>query len=392
MRRPAVRRALFTLFVITYVGLALWAIPGVRQFARYQVFSFFGGTAGSFHLNPEDIPLSLFQPRSMLVSPVNLPAKPVYETIEFHGHIGSGPFAELPADLSHRMQRLHMRAYVNLALFTTTLPAYRELKLKTAGAPVYHFVGLNWKRMKEADFGRAMADDLEAIAKDGARGVKLWKNFGLRERTADGLLLAMDDPRLDPVWDVCAKYKLIVAVHTADPPAFFEPVDGSNERFDELARRPEWSFRSPGLPDFAAILAQRDRLFSRRADVKFIALHFGELAHDLGRAQTLLDRHPNVDLDIAQRIDELGRQPRAAREFLIKYQDRILFGTDNTDGLADLEKVQIYWRFLETGDEYFDYHSAGKSRKGLWKIYGLQLPANVLEKIYYRNAARLLGI
>ena len=136
-------------------------------------------------------------------------------------------------------------------------------------------------------------------------------------------------------------------------------------------------------------MQQRDRLFTRRKDVTFVALHFGEFAHDLSRAQDLLDRHPNVYVDIAQRIDELGRQPRAAREFLIKNQNRILYGTD---GLPDPEKLKIYWRFLETDDEYFDYFPAGTNRKGVWKIYGVKLPPDVLRKIYYSNAARLLRI
>jgi predicted TIM-barrel fold metal-dependent hydrolase len=381
------------LFFMSYVGLVVWAVPSARQFLRYQVFSLFGGAPGVFHANPEDLPLSLFQPESLLVLESHMPERPRFETIEFHGHIGSGPFAEMPEDLPQRMQAFHIRTFVNLSLFTTTHKAYVELKNRSGNNPnVLHFVGLNWGHLKQTDFGQAMAQDLEQIAREGAKGVKLWKNFGLKEKTPDGKLLAMDDPRLDPVWDVCAKYKLLVAIHTADPPAFFRPVDGKNERFDELARRPEWSFNSPELPTFPEILAQRNRLFERRPDVRFVALHFGELAHDLKQADQLLVRHPNVTVDIAQRIDELGRQPRAARAFILKHQDRILFGTDNTDGLKDLEKVRIYWRFLETADEYFDYHSAGKSRKGLWKIYGLELPDNVLEKIYYGNAARLLGI
>lgn len=387
------KKALKWLFIASYMGLVLWAIPPVRQYLRFQLFSLFGAAPGVFHANPEDLPLSLFHPQSLMVAESHAPARPKFETIEFHGHIGSGPFAELPADMPDRMRAFHIRTFVNLSLFTTTRAAYLELRNKSGNNPnILHFVGLNWGHLKNPDFGRAMAEELEKIALEGAKGVKLWKNFGLKERTIDGKLLAMDDPRLDPVWDVCAKYKLVVAIHTADPPAFFLPVDGKNERFDELARKPEWSFNSPELPTFSAILAQRDRLFARRPDVRFVALHLGELAHDLPKADLLLTQRPNVTLDIAQRIDELGRQPRAARAFILKHQDRILYGTDNTDGLKDLDKVRIYWQFLETADEYFDYHSPGKSRKGLWKIYGIELPDNVLQKIYYSNAARLLGI
>ncbi|MCE9599250.1 MAG: amidohydrolase family protein [Spirochaetia bacterium] len=387
------RKILIWILGISYVFLFLWAFAPIRQTIKLSVLSMFGAARSKFSSVPEDIYLSSFQPTPELV-PVSVtePARPKFDVIEFHGHLFADRFGGPPEDLAAQMQKGGIKYFIDLALFTSTLKEYQKLVEKTHQDNVIHFVGFNWKHLREAktdDFGVGMAKDLEEIAKAGVRGVKLWKNFGLIEKTPDGKLLAMDDPRLDPVWDVCAKYKLLVAIHTADPPAFFRPVNQFNERFDELGRRPEWSFDSPDLPKLDEILAQRERLFKRRKDVTFVALHFGELAHNLKRAASLLDTNPNVSLDIAQRIDELGRQPFAAREFLIKYQDRILFGTD---GLPDYKKIKIYWRFLETSDEYFDYYPAGGNRKGVWKIYGVHLPDPVLKKIYYTNAARLLRL
>lgn len=387
------RKILIWIFGVSYVFLFLWAFAPVRQTIKLSVLSLFGAARSKFSSVPEDIYLSTFHPNSELV-PVRStePAQPKFDVIEFHGHLFADRFGGPPADFAEQLAHARIRYFVDLALFTSTLKEYQKLVEKTDPKTTIHFVGFNWKHLRDGksdDFGKLMAQDLEEIAKAGVRGVKLWKNFGLMEKTKDGKLLTMDDPRLDPVWDVCAKYKLIVAIHTADPPAFFRPVDQFNERFDELGRRPEWSFDSPDLPKLDEVLAQRDRLFKHRKDVTFVALHFGELAHDLKRASSMLDSNPNVYVDIAQRMDELGRQPFAAREFLIKYQDRILYGTD---GLPDYKKIKIYWRFLETSDEYFDYYPAGGNRKGVWKIYGVHLPDPVLKKIYYSNAARLLRL
>jgi predicted TIM-barrel fold metal-dependent hydrolase len=375
-------------FIISWIGLFLWAFPSVRMKVRFAILKTLGYTASlSGEAVPEDISLSEFRPVSMMV-PVreNIPEYPRYPVVEFHGHIFPTYTGNLEADLT----RCRTALFINLALRTYTLDGYIKLKKKYPETIVLHFPGWNYTRLKKQNNEsgvQQMAADLEALAKAGIRGVKLWKNLGLMEKKPDGTLYAIDDPIFDPLWDVAAKYHLVIAIHTADPPAFFQKPDGTNERFEELSRHPEWSFlKGPG---FDEVLAQRDRLFERRRDVKFVALHFGELAHDLKRASLLLDRNPNVWIDTAQRIDELGRQPGAARQFFLKYQDRILYGTD---GLPDYEKVRIYWRFFETDDEYFDYHPAHKDRKGLWKISGLSLPDDVLRKIYYQNALKLIGI
>ena len=379
------------LFILSWVILLLWSFHGTRVWVRQNVVWALGfGVPPGGESFQEHIPLGAFYPRSELQPRTqNIPEKPANTTIEFHGHI----FKKYPKDFLGAMDKTGTGYFINLAGRTVTLDAYQKLRKKFHNTPrILHFVGFNWSHTpKHKDFGERMARDLEAIAgaKNGTKGIKLWKNLGLMARDPEGKLIPIDDKRLDPVWDVCAKYNLVVGIHTADPPSFFRPIDAHNERFGELGRRPEWSFARKGLPSFDELLAQRDRLFERRRDIRFVALHFGEYSHDLNKAESFLEKHPNVWVDIAQRIDELGRQPAAARAFLLKWQDRILFGTD---GYPDFKKVQIYWRFLETGDEYFDYYPSHKPRKGLWKIYGLNLPGPVLKKIYYDNAAGLLKL
>lgn len=383
--RPLWRR-LWYVFLASWLLLALWAVPSFRVGARFAVLNALGFGSGLMGLSvPETIGLQQFQPVSLRV-PVesHVPERPKFPVLEFHGHI----FPTYHGNLDEDLRRNRTALFVNLALRTTTAPALADLSKKHPHA--LHFPGWNWDRLKHSNDANGiaqMAADLEDCAKAGAKGVKLWKDFGLMRRRADGSLYHLDDSDFDPLWDVAARHHLIIAIHTADPPAFFLPVDGSNERFEEITRHPEWAFR--GGPSFDEIMAQRDRLFQRRRDVRFVALHFGEYGHDLKRAAALLDGNPNVWIDTAQRIDELGRQPRATRAFFLKYSDRIVYGTD---GPPDYEKDRIYWRFFETEDEYFDYHPPAKDRKGLWKISGLGLPDEVLRKVYYRNALGLLGM
>lgn len=380
--RPLWRR-LWYLFLASWLLLVLWAMPTFRVGARFAVLNALGFGSGLVGLSiPETIGLQQFQPVSLLVpEDAHELSRPKFPLVEFHGHI----FPTYRGNLDEDLRRNRTNLFVNLALRTTTGKAYNELQAKHPGS--LHFPGWNWDRLKEASGIAKIAADLEDCAKAGAKGVKLWKDFGLMRKKADGSLYRLDDPAFDPLWDVAAKHHLVIAMHTADPPAFFLPIDGKNERFEEITRHPEWAFT--GGPTFDDIMAQRERLFQRRRDVRFVALHFGEFGHDLKRAARLLDANPNVWIDTAQRIDELGRQPRQSRAFFLKYSDRILYGTD---GPPDYEKDRIYWRFFETDDEYFDYHPPAKDRKGLWKISGIALPDDVLQKIYYRNALGLLGM
>ncbi|MEZ6137737.1 MAG: amidohydrolase family protein [Pirellulaceae bacterium] len=260
------------------------------------------------------------------------------------------------------------------------------------------FANINWRGTASAtayadwacnqpDFAHQTVLALEAAHARGISGVKVFKSFGLHDRNPDGSLIEIDDARFDPIWSACGRLGLPVIMHTADPSAFFEPITPNNERYEELSRHPDWHFPPEKFPTREALHAARNRLFARHPATTFIAAHLGNDGEDLQQAGEWLERYPNVYMEIASRIAELGRQPYTARDFLIRFQDRILFGTD---GPWPEQRYRLYWRFLETRDEYFPYSEKEFPPQGLWRIYGVHLPDPVLKKIYHGNAAKIL--
>ncbi|MFK7735001.1 MAG: amidohydrolase family protein [Pirellulaceae bacterium] len=239
----------------------------------------------------------------------------------------------------------------------------------------------------QQEFARATSLALEEAKEKGISGVKVFKTFGLGYRNPDGTLIEVDDERFSPIWDTCGRLGLPVIIHTADPSAFFTPINSENERYEELSRHPNWHFPSDRFPTREKLHSARKRLFQRHPNTTFIAAHFGNDAEDLSETAQLLADCPNVVVEFASRISELGRQPYSAREFLIKYQDRVLFGTD---GPWPEQRYRYYWRFLETKDEYFPYSEKPFPPQGLWRIYGVYLPDAVLKKIYFENACRII--
>lgn len=323
-------------------------------------------------------PISLLRSEDKRIS--KLPTMPVIET---HGHLGKF-FKTTPEQVSKQLTELGIQKFINLSF--TTGDEFLELKKEYSDPRIIHFSTFNWKRLEEQNSIELMLADLRKDISNGTKGIKLWKNFGLHLKKHNGERLKIDDPELDPIFAECEKAGLIISIHTADPEAFFSPIDEKNERYEELLRHPEWSFYSSEFPTLETVLTERNNRFKRHPKLKFVALHFGEYANDLIKAEELLLNNPNVYVDIAARIDELGRQPYKAKDFFTKFSDRILFGVD---GPPDRGKLEIYSRFLETKDEYFDYYPPHKSRKGIWKIYGLGLEKSVLEKIYRKNAESL---
>ena len=239
----------------------------------------------------------------------------------------------------------------------------------------------------QVGFVRRFLLQLEHAAQNGVSGLKLAKGFGLTYRDGNGDLLKIDDPRWDPIWKKCGELKLPILIHTADPAAFFLPVDATNERWEELSRHPDWSFYGDSFPSRKALLEARNRVLRRHPRTTFIGAHMANNAEDLQEVANWLDQHPNLYVEFASRIGELGRQPYTARRFLIKYADRVLFGTD---GPWPERRLHKYWRFLETQDEYFPYSEKEVPPQGLWQIYGVGLPDDVLQKIYFANAARFV--
>jgi predicted TIM-barrel fold metal-dependent hydrolase len=239
----------------------------------------------------------------------------------------------------------------------------------------------------QAEFPRRIAVSLERVKAKGASGLKFFKEFGLGYRNADGSLIQIDDPRWDPIWETCGRLGLVVIMHTADPSAFFRPIDETNERWEELHRHPEWSFYGPQWPPRAELLAARNRVIQRHPKTTFICAHMANDGENLAEVAAWLDKYPNMYVEMAARLAELGRQPYTAREFFIKYADRIMFGTD---GPRVRERLFPHWRFLETRDEYFRYAENPFPPQGFWNIHGIGLPDDVLKKIYHENAARII--
>lgn len=260
------------------------------------------------------------------------------------------------------------------------------------------FVNIDWRGdgkedepaswdMHRPDFPRRTVMMLEEAQRRGASGLKIFKQFGLGYRNPDGSLVQIDDPRWDPIWEACGRLGLPILIHTADPAAFFLPIDETNERWEELHRHPDWSFYGSQFPAKEELLAARNKVIGRHPKTMFIAAHFCNDAEDLRILGEWLDQYPNLHIDLAARIAELGRQPYTARAFILKHSDRILFGTD---GPRAAERMYLHWRFLETFDEYFPYAENPFPPQGFWNIYGLGLPDDVLHKVYHENAARLI--
>lgn len=237
------------------------------------------------------------------------------------------------------------------------------------------------------DFARRIAAQLAEARSLGASGLKIFKQFGLEYRNPDGTLLKIDDVRWDPIWEACGRLGLPVIIHVADPAAFFLPIDQENERWEELHRHPEWSFFGTQFPSREELLAAFLRVVERHRATTFIGAHVAGNAEDLQAVAQWLDAHPNLFVETASRINELGRQPYSAREFFLKYADRILFGTD---GPRPAERLLPNWRFFETFDEYFPYAENPFPPQGFWNIYGIGLPDDVLRKLYHENAARIV--
>ena len=237
------------------------------------------------------------------------------------------------------------------------------------------------------DFARRTARQLAEAKAAGASGLKLFKRFGLMYRNPDGSLIQIDDPRWDPIWEACGRLGLPVLIHTADPAAFFLPTDETNERWEELRRHPDWSFHGQDFPSREELLAARNRVIARHPRTVFIGAHMGNNPEDLATVARWLDAYPNLQVEIAARIGELGRQPYTSRKFFLKYADRIMFGTD---GPRTPARLVLHWRFLETFDEYFPYAENEFPPQGFWRIYGVGLPDDVLKKVYYENAARIV--
>ncbi|MBV8672717.1 MAG: amidohydrolase family protein, partial [Acidobacteriaceae bacterium] len=329
------------------------------------------------------LPLGEFRPRSMLVTPEHLPERSRFPAIDYHNHLD----AVDPNEVLRVMDACGIERIVNITMQTGDAALRMIDKFHKAEPARFSTIAwMDWSGLERDDFISLTLDRLKRQVDRGAVGLKFWKDLGLTVHDHSGKLLRVDDERLAPIFEKAAELRIPVMFHTADPSAFFLPIDPTNERYEELAAHPEWSFYGSQYSK-AELLDQRDRVFARHPNTTFIAAHVAETGEDLARAGSLLDAHPNVHIDFSARTAELGRQPYTARNFFLRFADRILFGTDL---LPTVAMYRLYFRFLETADEYFEYPSHA-SRQGRWNIYGLHLPDDVLEKIYRKNAQRVLA-
>jgi len=332
---------------------------------------------------PEFPPPSIvdYRPTSTLVVDEHPVPKAKYPVVDIHSH--QRATAENMAELVGEMDALNLQVLVNLS--GGSGDRLREA-VETIRASQYTdrfrvFANVDFRGVGPG-FGRRAAAELEQDIKAGAIGLKVAKNLGMQTRKTDGTRLQVDDPELDPIWETCARMNVPVLIHIAEPPAFFEPLDDTNERWLELALFPSRRNYGPDQVKFETLLAERDRMFKKHPDTRFIAAHFGYHAHDLTRAARVLDAMPNLYLDVSAVLYDFGRQPRAARAFFIKYQDRLLFGKDSYQPT----EFPYYWRVFETTDEYFDYY---RDYHAFWKLYGMDLPDEALRKLYYGNALKV---
>jgi len=384
-------------------GAVTKAVPSVAQVKSPE-------GAGKMKLE-----LSEFQPKSMLHVPETKVPRARFPLIDIHTHlsfraksvngVGLGEkveFLAAPENVLPLMDRKNIRIMVNLTGSSGSgLSDAIERFQKPHPDRFVTFTEPLWDQTNHADYSKVQADAIASAKNAGARGLKVLKTLGLylRDRIMEGPLVKIDDGRFDSMWEACGALKMPVAIHVSDPEAFFLPTDRFNERFEELNNHPDWSFHGKDFPSNAEILEARNRVLARHPKTQFILLHVGNDAENLPYVSECLDRYPNTSVELGARIGELGRQPRMSRKFFDRYQDRILFGTDAVPNGTDTPQqvfvdalYEIYYRFLETEDEYFDYAPAAVPPQGRWRIYGIGLPETILRKVYYENAARLLDL
>jgi len=339
-----------------------------------------------------------YNPTSMLSAKSSKVPKPKFPVFDSHIHIGSLQMnggREEVTDIKAVVQRLKdagIFGVVNLKMYWGELLTQHLDSLKGYEDFIHTFASVDVSRLEEPDFATHADQQLKLFKSMGIKGLKFWKNIGCTLKDSSGKYIRVDDERLFPIWEAAAKYGMLVLFHIADPKAFFTPTDEKNEFYESLIEFPEWSFYGEGRYSFDEFMEQQDNLISMNPDTTFVIPHMGSNAEDLAWVGAQLDKHSNMYIDISARLNLLGRQPYTARDFFIKYQDRILFGTDYSCSEDAQNFYEDHYRFLETFDEYFRPIRDWGWGQGRWNIYGIGLPDEVLKKLYSENALKLLGI
>lgn len=331
----------------------------------------------------QELSFEEYNPKSTLVVPENHVIKARFPFIDIHGHQYNMPEQDL-APVIAAMDTLNMGIMVNLSGRSgeQLIQSVKNISDHYPNRFVV-FANVDFENVGSENWTEKAVEQLGTDVKNGARGLKIYKSLGMRYKDTDGKRLAIDDIRLDPVWAKCAELGIPVIIHAADPKSFWDEMDKDNERWLELKTHPRRKRNDTDPAPWQQIINEQHQMFKKHPNTVFINAHMGWYANDLVQLSVLMEEIPNMNVEIAAIIAELGRQPRMARQFFEKYQDRILFGKDSWKP----EEFPTYFRVLETADEYFPYH---KKYHAFWAMYGLDLPDEILKKVYYKNALRIV--
>jgi len=354
----------FPLLVILFLSTTWWLIGKIQ-----------------YRLNVMDV--EEYEPISTLKVPEHKLTHSKFPFIDVHNHQWVMPVQNLDK-IVQEMDSLNMAVMVNLSGFRGKILEWSLENVSTSFPNRFViFLNINFERLDDAGWPQEELQMLEEGVKQGVRGLKVYKGLGLTDKDNEGNRIAIDDPRLDPIWAKCGELGIPVLIHSGEPNSFWNPKDKHNERWLELKQEPS-RYRDPKkYPSFEEVMAEQHRVFRKHTNTKFINAHLGWFGNDLVRLGKLFDELPNVYTELGAVLAELGRQPKFARAWMIQYQDRVMFGKDT----YKREEYYTYFRVLETGDEYFDYY---RKRHAHWKMYGLELPDSVLKKVYYQNALNVI--
>lgn len=329
-----------------------------------------------------------YDPPSTLVVPEHKLTKAKFPFIDVHSHQADMTTAQGLDALITEMEKLNMAVMVNLSGRGFRGGA-DHLAKSLDNIKKYHpkrfilFTNVDFGGIDDPEWQSRMVKQLEDDVKKGAQGLKIYKSLGMRDKDKSGNRIRVDDPRIDPIWAKCGELGIPVLIHSADPKSFWSPMDENNERWLELKTHEGRQRSNTDPAPWEQIIQEQHNMFKKHPKTKFISAHMGWYPNDLEKLSVLLEEMPNMYVEIGAVIAELGRQPHTARNFMIKYQDRIMFGKDAWQP----DEYTTYFRVLETADEYFPYH---KRYHAFWRMYGLELPDEVLKKIYYRNALKVI--
>ena len=339
-----------------------------------------------------DLRMLDYQPQPMLVTKITEVRSAKYPVIDVHNHLRT--IVDSDADISEYvniMDECNVQAVVDLdGGFGENLDKHLSVLLTDYPDRFIVYARIDWSKIDDPDFSESSVKQLEDAVKKGVKGLKIAKNLGLGVKEADGNYLRVDSPKLDPIWAKCGELNIPVEIHTSDPAAFFTPVDKHNEWLRILFDHPNWVFNKPEYYSRNELLEQRNNVIAKHKNTIFIGAHMGNCPENLQKIAEWLDMYPNFYVDIDARLAELGRQPYSSRKFMIKYADRVMFGTDGYKTTPiNAAMYRSHFRFLETDDEYMDIQESHTVVPD-WRVCGLYLPDDVLEKIYYLNAKKII--